>query len=283
LIGAAGLVGRHLRQALAGQHVVSTYHRVAEDDGIVLDITQSDEVRRVIRAKRPDVIALAAADAWVERCEREPEATRRVNVDAARVIAEEARAIDAGLVVFSSEYVFDGTKGAYSEEDERHAINEYGRQKMDLEDITLATGRGLVCRTSGVFGPDPARKNFVCQLADRLRADKPFDVPADQLITPTYAPALATAVVQLAASGATGIFHVAGPRVMNRLEFARLASEMYGLPSELIRPRATADLGLAAARPLRCGLRVDKIRGLLGTDLLAPTEALGQMALWDSA
>src|SRR5207237_750185 len=80
-----------------------------------LDITDHAAVRRTIREAQPDVILLAAADAWVERCEREPEATRRVNVDAPRVIAAESRDAGALLVVFSSEYVFDGTAGRYSE------------------------------------------------------------------------------------------------------------------------------------------------------------------------
>ena len=170
LIGAGGLVGRHLRRALADIRTIPTFHRDGVEAGLQLDITDHEAVRRTIRQAKPDVILLAAADAYVERCEREPDATRRVNVDAPRVIAAESKAAGALLVVFSSEYVFDGTAGRYDESDERRPINEYGRQKVQLEDLVLATGRGLVCRTSGVFGADPLRKNFVCQLVDHLRA-----------------------------------------------------------------------------------------------------------------
>src|SRR5919204_254988 len=91
--------------------------------------------------------------------------------------------------------------------DGRAPINEYGRQKVDLEDLALATGRALVCRTSAVFGEDPKRKNFVYQLVDRLRAGETFTVPSDQVITPTYAPSLARAMVDLIRAGATGMYH----------------------------------------------------------------------------
>ena len=283
LIGAGGLVGRHLRRALVGVKLTATVHRDDPDAGIPLDITDHATVRRTIREAQPDVILLAAADAWVERCEREPEATRRVNVDAPRVIAAESRDAGALLVVFSSEYVFDGTAGRYREDDERRPINEYGRQKVELEELALGTGRGLVCRTSGVFGADPGRKNFVYQLVDRLRADQPFDVPSDQLITPTYAPALADAVVRLVRLGQQGIVHVAGPRILGRMQFAELVAGAYALRAELLRPRVTAELGLVAPRPLRCGLEVETLRRALGTDLIAPEAALGEMALADVA
>jgi dTDP-4-dehydrorhamnose reductase len=278
LIGADGLVGRHLSAALPPRNAVRTYRRNAGDEtGRVLDITEADAVRATIREVGPDVILLAAADAYVEHCERAPAATRRVNVDSARVIAEFARS-DTLLVVFSSEYVFDGTAGAYAEQDERRPLNEYGRQKVALEDIALATGRGLVCRTSGVFGDDPKRKNFVCQLVDRLRAGETFDVPSDQLVTPTYAPSLARAVVKLAERGRTGIYHSAGPEVMGRVEFAVMVAEAFALEPALLRPRATTELGLSATRPEKAGLRTEKLRQELGEELTAPREALREFA-----
>ena len=277
VIGADGLVGRHLAAALVDANVVRTYRRDAAG-GLKLEITDSGAVTRVIRESRPDVIFLAAADAYVERCEREPVQTRRVNVDAARVVASSAQACGAYLVVFSSEYVFDGVAGPYLEEDERRPINEYGRQKVFLEDIALETGRGLVCRTSAVFGDDPRRKNFVCQLVDRLRKHESFEVPSDQVVTPTYAPSLARAVVRLAEQAETGIYHVAGPDIMGRVEFARLVVDAFRLDASLLRPRPTKELGLSATRPERAGLRTEKVRRYLGASLTGPADALRELA-----
>jgi dTDP-4-dehydrorhamnose reductase len=282
VIGAGGLVGRHVTAALGEAKVVRTY-REDVDGGVMLDITDPAAVARVIRESRPDVIFLAAADAYVERCEREPEETRRVNVEAARAVASSATEARAVLVVFSSEYVFEGGSGPYAEDDERGPINEYGRQKAALEDIALATGRGLVCRTSAVFGDDPKRKNFVCQLVDRARSGQSFVVPSDQVVTPTYAPALAGAVVELARAERIGTYHVAGPDVMDRIDFAKAVAAAYGLDRSLLHPRPTSELGLAAPRPRDAGLDTRKLRETLGHPLTAAADALRELAASDSA
>jgi dTDP-4-dehydrorhamnose reductase len=278
VIGAGGLVGQHLRAALAGRDAVFTYRRDAPPDAVALDIMDKAAISNVLGHVAPDVIVLAAANAYVEQCEREPEATWRVNVGAASGIAEMARSSGALMVVFSSEYVFDGTAGDYGEGDERRPLNAYGRQKVALEDIALE-GHGLVCRTSAVFGNDPRRKNFVCQLVDHLSTGKRFDVPSDQLITPTYAPSLASSVIDLVDRGLTGVFHVAGPAVLKRTEFAQAAANAYGLDVQLLMARSTSELGLAARRPLRCGLRTDKLTAALGKPLTPHNIALRELAM----
>ena len=127
LIGASGLVGAHLRVALTGRDAVVTSHRTPVPDGVALDVTDPAAVAQVLRESRPDVVVVTVTE-HTERCERDPKATRLVNVDGLRRVAEGAP--DALLVVFSSEYVFDGVRGPYSEEDAVAPINEYGRQKV---------------------------------------------------------------------------------------------------------------------------------------------------------
>jgi dTDP-4-dehydrorhamnose reductase len=278
VIGAGGLVGRHIRSAAAGHDVIATYRDAARVGDLSLDIRDTDAAQRAVIQTAPDVVVLAAADAWVERCELEPELTRQVNVEAASVIAMSSNRIGALLVVFSSEYVFDGTQGEYSEEDDRRPLNEYGRQKVALENLALRGGPGLVCRTSAVFGDDPRRKNFVCQLVDTLRSRQVFNVPSDQIVTPTYAPSMAKAVVSLAELRSTGIFHVAGPEVMSRAQFARTVAEAYRLDASLLRMKPTSELALVAPRPARCGLRTDKLWRVLGTKLSSASVALAEMA-----
>lgn len=278
LIGAAGLVGGHLRRALHGREVVATYHRSVVPGGVALDITDRDAVRRLVAETRPGTILLAAADPYVERCEREPAATRRVNLEGARHVAEAAAEVGATLVVFSSEYVFDGRRDAYAEEDATGPLNEYGRQKVELERIAAGTDQHLICRTSGVFGEEEPRKNFVLQVVDALRDGREFTVPSDQVITPSDAISLARSVLDLLDTGARGVFHAAGPERLPRTEFAQRVARAFELSPALLRPVPTAELGLAARRPLRAGLRDDKLRAALGHGLTPVDEALRDLA-----
>lgn len=279
LIGAAGLVGGHLRRALRGREVVATYHRSVVASGVALDITDRDAVQRLVTETRPGTILLAAADPYVERCEREPEATRLVNVEGTRNVALAAASVGATLVVFSSEYVFDGTRGAYSEDDLPAPLNEYGRQKVAIEEIARLSGEHLICRTSGVFGDEPERKNFVLQLVDAVRAGRAFTVPSDQIITPTDAESLSRAVVELVERGYRGTFHVAGPERLARVDFARRVIAAFGLDAAGLRAAPTAELDLKAARPPRAGLRGDKLRAALGHGLVPVDKALRELAM----
>jgi dTDP-4-dehydrorhamnose reductase len=282
LIGAAGLVGRHVRAALADREVVATFHHDPVDDGVAavqLDITDGAAVRGLVARVRPAAIVLAAADPYVEGCERDPDGTRRVNVEAAAAVREAAA--DATLVVFSSEYVFDGRGGAYREDDPVAPLNVYGHQKVALEEIARSSPRHLILRVSGVFGAEPRRKNFVWQLVDRLRGGATFDVPSDQVVTPTDAPSLATALRELLDRGAVGTFHAAGPEILGRVEFARMIARAFDLDESRIRPRPTAELGLRAARPKQAGLSDEKLRALLGHGLRRPGDALADLAAID--
>lgn len=263
-----------MREAFEGWRIVATGHLAAVEGGEALDLLDASAIRTSIARADPEIVVLAAAEPWVEKCEREPAATRAINVDAASVVAEQAAALDALLVVFSSDYVFDGTKGRYVEADEVSPLNEYGRQKVDLERIAAATPRHLVCRTSGVFGWEPVRKNFVCQLLDRLRVGRELVVPSDQTITPTHAPDLARALRALVEKGATGTFHLVGPEILERLAFGRLVCEVFGLDERLLVPRPTSDMGLAAARPRAAGLADAKLRSILGRPLPPLRDAL---------
>jgi dTDP-4-dehydrorhamnose reductase len=276
LVGAAGLVGRHVRAALADRDVVATFHTDPADGAELLDITDGAAVRQTLKRVQPDTVILAAANPYVEGCERDPDGTWRINVQATQTMRDAAP--DATLVVFSSEYVFDGTRLAYREDDVVAPLNEYGRQKVALEEIAKSSPKHLVLRVSGVFGEEPRRKNFVWQLVDRLRSGGTFDVPSDQLITPTDALSLGTAVRELLDAGASGTFHAAGPEIMGRVVFARMVARAFGLDETLIRERPTAELGLLAKRPAKAGLTDAKLQKVLGHGLRRAEDALTDLA-----
>jgi dTDP-4-dehydrorhamnose reductase len=277
VLGVAGLVGSHVWRELRGRDAVGTYHRVPVRGATRLDLLDGSSVRQTVRAVSPTVILLCAADANVERCEIEPETTRRLNVAATREVAGAATEIGATLVVFSSEYVFAGRDQPYSEDDAPCPLNEYGRQKVLIEQIARSSGRHLVIRTSSVYGWETLGKNFVCRVLASLRAGVPVSVGADQIVRPTYASDLARSVIELLEVGATGTFHVVGSRALPRDSFAHLVADVFGVRHELIRSVPMATLGLRARRPRQAQLRDDLLRAVLGRSLDSPESALERM------
>lgn len=268
-----------MRTALRGRHVAVTHFRRPVSGGITLDVRDADALSELVVRLRPEVIVLAAAATYVEECELDPAGTRTVNVSVAESLAAITDVQRCRLVVFSSEYVFAGcgARGC-SESDPVRPVNEYGRQKVALESVVRALPGHLICRTSGLFGWHLDRRNFVCQVIDRLRAGARMTVPSDQLITPSYAPSVAEAVVRLVEGGHSGTFHVAGPRILSRVDFAVMVAETFGLRRDLVEPRTTADLHLRAARPHTAGLDTTKVRQAIGEILVHPADALAEMA-----
>lgn len=263
-------------RAFGDEDVVATFHRTPVADAQHLDLLDSNGIKTAVDQVRPDVVLLAAADAYVERCEQQPERTRRINVTPAEVFVSALGSYGGALVVFSSEYVFRGDRGPYRENDETAPLNEYGRQKVDLERVARALERHLICRTSGVFGWEAARKNFVCQLVDRVRAGGTIDVPNDQVITPTDVIGLAQKVRALVDASVWGVVHTAGPRVVPRLEFGLMVARAFGLPVSAIRGRSTAELAPIAPRPHDAGLSTERLSQLVGP-IADPEDALSRM------
>jgi dTDP-4-dehydrorhamnose reductase len=214
----------------------------------------------------------------VELCEIDPISTRRVNVEGLQNLIVVAAEVGAALVYFSSEYVFDGLNGPYSENDACNPLNEYGRQKFECEQMVVAQlNRYIIGRVSGVFNWERRRKNFVVRLIDSLLVGQPVKVPFDQIITPTYAPNLAQGVRQLFEKGQWGLFHMSGSLAMPRTEFAYLIANVFGLNESLIIPTATSELNLHADRPHSAGLKIDKAQALPDFPVFSPRQGLKAM------
>ncbi|MSQ37688.1 MAG: NAD(P)-dependent oxidoreductase [Chloroflexi bacterium] len=277
LIGGAGLVGSHLRAALAGRDDATVTTRSGGAGALALNVRDGAALGALIRERRPRVVLRAAAPAFVEGCETDPAGTRASSVTATEAAAEAARAVDAALVVLSSEYVFPGGAGRYGEDAPVAPLNEYGRQKVAVEDAARRVPRHVVARTSGVYGWEPRRVNFVSRLVDTLRRHERYVVPDDQVITPTHAADLATALLELVAREAWGTFHVAGPETVARMAFAELAAATFGVDPALLEPRSSEAIGYRARRPLACGLDNAKLRATLGHGLRSPAAGLRAM------
>lgn len=275
LAGVRGQVGQELKQALAplGQ-VVGLGHQD-------LDLAQPERVGQVIDQVQPDLIVNAAAYTAVDRAETEFEQAKLINGVAPTLMAESAQRIGATLVHISTDYVFDGTKGApYSEADTPSPINAYGQSKLIGEDgVRQAGDRHIIFRTAWVYGTH-GQSNFVKTML-RLGAERSeIRVVADQIGAPTSAKDIAQAIAQLLAqlnSGQTqaalipkGTYHFTNSGVASWYDFAVAIFEEakrigYKLDVQRVVPITTPDYPTPARRPLYSVLACAKISAVLGT------------------
>jgi len=214
-------------------------------------------------AFRPEVVVNCAAFTKVDACETETGRAFAINGDAVANAAAVAERAGARLIHVSTDYVFDGAaKEPYTEEAPTAPISVYGRSKLAGEAHALASERGLVVRTSWLFGP--GGPNFVGTMVDLIEAGRlPLRVVNDQEGCPTYAPFLARALLDLARLGATGVVHYRNREPVSWYAFAVEIARLWSGTVEVV-PITTADYPRPARRPAWSVLDVTRFEGLAG-------------------
>jgi dTDP-4-dehydrorhamnose reductase len=262
VVGASGQVGTQVARLLPSGSALPTSRRAEAPGWMALDLATVSEAEADELVRRFEIATIYCIGAMthVDGCESTPELARRINCEGPAILAGAAAKRGARFVYFSTDYVFNGQNGPYAEDAPGDPVCAYGSSKWQGElAVQEAHPAALVIRTTTVYGPDPHGKNFLYSLRKGLAGTKPFRVPSDQISTPTYNLDLAAAAVTLAETGAQGVFHVAGPDVVSRLEFARRAAAVMGLDPANLAEISTAELGQVAARPLRGGLLTGKL------------------------
>ncbi len=218
-----------------------------------LDITDAAAVERALASAEVEIVFNAAAYNQVDVAEKEPLAALQVNALAVRNLALACRQIDARLVHFSTDYVFDGqTSHPYTEDAPTHPLSAYAVSKLAGEVYAQAyLDQPLVVRTCGVFGPGgkfTARGNFVELMLRLAGSGRPIRVVEDHVASPTFAPWLAARSLDLAERGHCGVFHIGGGTPIAWFDFARMIFEAAGLRPELT-PTNEREYRTVARRP----------------------------------
>ncbi|MBM4260395.1 MAG: SDR family oxidoreductase [Deltaproteobacteria bacterium] len=279
VIGASGLVGQELMRRLkaANRPVVGTHVTQPRAGLEPLDISDATQVQRFFGECVPDTIYLCAALTHVDYCEEHPEETYRQNVEGPRRVAQEAARLGVKLVFYSTEYVFDGQNGPYDEQAPTSPLSVYGKSKLDAETVLREILPDvLILRTTVVYGWDPLskKKNFAMQVYERVQTGQELTIPFDQIGNPTLADYLAECSIELAGKRASGIVNVVGKDLLPRTDFTRALVQSLGGDVSRVTPVTTASMKQKAVRPLRGGLRTEKLAGLLGREVLALDQAL---------
>ncbi len=234
VFGAVGQLGVELVRELRERG-----YSVGAWDRTQADITDAGAVERALAEFDPQVVFNSAAYNQVDVAEKEPQAAYAVNALAVRNLALACRQIDAKLVHFSTDYVFDGTaRHPYAEDDHPHPLGAYAVSKLAGELYAQAyLDRVLIVRTSGVFGPAgiaTARGNFVELMLRLAGSDRPIRVVEDHVASPAFAPALAARTIDLVDRDQNGLFHIGGGAPISWFQFAKAIFEAAGLHPTLL-------------------------------------------------
>lgn len=268
VVGASGQVGVELCAALEANGATELLRsaRAPRDGWLTLDLASLRtvaEAAAVLDVAAPDLVICSGAMTFVDGCEDRPEEAFRANAHGPSVLASYARQHGLPFVFFSTDYVFDGTaenRGPYSESDQVRPLSVYGESKLEGERAVMRVHpEAVILRTSWVYGPDAAGKNFISTLQRLLRSGQRMQVPSDQISTPTLNRDLAQAALQLVKAKARGVFHVTGPDLLSRYELAQLVARFFSLDESLIDGVPTAELGQRAVRPLFSGLHSERL------------------------
>ncbi len=290
LVIGAGLLGSKIIEQIGGQCEI---HGADIDTSLgeigcefhTVDITNKKAVGDLISKVKPIAVFHTAAMTNVDRCELDRSLALRVNGTASGHIALACAKLNAYLCYISTDYIFDGRKGMYREDDPPKPLSAYGESKLLGETEVRCLGnrwRWIIARSSILYGAYRKRFNFASWIVDEVKAGHPIRMVTDQVGSPTLADDLAAAVHDLWRRGATGVYNVAGREPISRHEFAIRTCEVFGLDKTLVTPVRTGELKQRAQRPENSSLDVSKVEGALGRRMLDVRGGLERMkAQWE--
>jgi dTDP-4-dehydrorhamnose reductase len=226
-----------------------------------MDIADPSSVEKALADYKPWAIVNAAGYVRVDDAESEPERCVRENTTGPQVLAEACARHHLSCLTFSSDLVFDGSKGSpYVESDAARPLNVYGRSKLEAESLVNLYPSALMIRTSAFFGPWD-EYNFPTLALGALSRGHHFHAAGDVIVSPTYVPDLVHASLDLLIDGECGLWHLTNRGETNWADFARSVAAGAGFDPSLIQARPAQSFGWRAPRPAFTALTSE--RGLL--------------------
>ncbi len=283
ITGSNGLLGQKLVYKLKQDKDVTLIatargeNRLVDKSGYVyesLDITNRENVQAVFEKHLPDAIINTAAMTNVDACETDKENALLMNatsveyqVEVLEHLKEKNKNYDPFFLHLSTDFIFDGTHGPLTEEEEPNPLSYYAETKLAAERIVRASKlKWAMARTVLVYGivDNMSRSNIVLWVKQNLEGGKTINVVDDQFRTPTLAEDLADGCILITKKRAEGVFNISGKDFLSILELAQRVADYYHLDKTLIKPSKSADIKQPAKRPPKTGFIIDKARKVLG-------------------
>jgi len=283
--GSNGLLGQKVTTLLQQDATVqliatarsASFIPIEKGEFHLLDITNKDDVDKIVAATKPDVIINTAAMTNVDQCESEKEACWKNNVTSVKNLVAACAKFNVRLVHVSTDFIFDGSHGPLAEDEPAGPVNYYGESKLAAEQIILESKvSNCILRTVLVYGitNDMSRSNIVLWVKKSLEEGKTINVVNDQFRTPTLAEDLAMGCYLAAIKNASGIYHISGKDFLSPYEIALATARYFKLDKSRIKPTDSNTFKQPAARPLITGFIIDKARKDLGYEPRSFAEGL---------
>lgn len=261
IVGASGFLGKRLFKEMQKKYLVlGTYNKNPSEKLVRLEMSDYGQVEKIFSDFSPDIVVHCAGITDVDLYETDPEVPKS-QIAQAKNIARACEKYGAKLVFISTDFVFDGKKGDYSENDRANPINAYGKSKLECEKTAGKTKGHLILRVSTLFGTDLKSKKFINYAISSLAGGREICAAADFRRSPTFINDIAEALMMLLEKNETGTFHVAGKSQVTLYEAALTIAEEFGAPKKLVKKCAGNSLGLACNRPLDTSLDISKLNG----------------------
>ena len=243
-----------------------------------LDITDRNGVDSIVSEFEPDVLINSAAMTNVDACESFQEDCIALNVDGVKNLVAACENHNTHLIHLSTDFVFDGKAGPYSENDQPNPLSFYGQSKYDSELIVSnsSLSKWSIARTIIIYGivENMSKSNIVLWAKSALESGSELKIVDDQFRSPTYADDLAKGCLLIAEKEKNGIYHLSGKESMSILELVYRVADFYGLDKSTIFPVKSESLNQAAKRPPVTGFVLDKANKELGYFPLSFNEGL---------
>ena len=266
ITGVNGLLGSRLFELYdtSNHTIIPTSRNIEGHATIKLDITNEKEVSHVLYEVRPDVVINTAAIADVDLCEVEKDLCWNTNVTAIGHLTKACEKLNIHLIHISTDYIFDGKRGPYIENDQPNPISYYGKSKLEGEKILLeSNGANTIIRTILVYG-NHTKLNIVSFVKKSLESGTSVKLVDDQYRMPTLVSDLARACDLVANKRAKGVFHISGNEMMNYYDIGLKIADYFSLDKSLIIKTKTSELNQKAKRPEMTGFILDKAIKELG-------------------
>lgn len=261
VVGASGLLGNNCFRHFSEQEdfeVAGTYFSFEQPGIHPYDTLNPDAPGNFdVRAWQPDVILHTGALTWVDYCEENPDESYEKTVVSTKNLVALSKELGARMVYVSTDYVFDGKAGPYTEDAAVKPLSVYARHKLEAEELVLDEVPGaLAIRITNVYGDEARNKNFIARLADQFKEGKKLELrlPLDQYATPANAWDIARALALLIRDSKQGVYHIAGTDWVSRVQLAQRVLKYFPENESTIEPITTAELNPPADRPLLGGL-----------------------------